>query len=94
MNYNYIDYRDNKDSVYIDNTETEVSYLEVEAVETDDNNQTIFISFVTTEWDIDGTIKITKNDKLKRYYDLSGREKGGKPKKEKKNKKRILETVK
>ncbi len=93
FNYNYIKYRINKDSIYTDDTDTEVRYLEVEAVETDDNKQTIFINFVTTEWDIDGVIKITKNDKLKRYYDLSGREKGGKPKKEKGNKKRILKKV-
>lgn len=94
FNYNYIKYRINKDSIYVDETDTEVRYLEVEAVETNDNDQTIYINFVTSEWNIDGVIKITKNDKLKRYYDLSGREKGGKPKKEKKNKKRILETVK
>ena len=58
--------------------------LEVEASATDLNNQTVFLEFNTLEWDIDGVIKITKNDRLKRYYDLSGREKGGKPKKVKK----------
>jgi len=79
--YKYIRYRINKDSVFTDPTDTEVRYLEVEASMTDDKNQTVLISFVTTEWDIDGTIKITKNDKLKRYYDMTGREKGGKPKK-------------
>lgn len=94
FNYNYIKYRINKDSIYIDDTDTEVRYLEVEAVETDDNNQTIYINFITSEWNIDGAIKITKNDKIKRYYDLSGREKGGKPKKEKKQKKRMLQIVK
>ncbi|MBL7919375.1 MAG: hypothetical protein JNJ40_03610 [Bacteroidia bacterium] len=94
FNYNYIKYRINKDSIYIDDTDTEVRYLEVEAVETDDNNQTIYVNFITSEWNIDGVIRITKNDKVKRYYDLSGREKGGKPKKEKKQKKRMLQIVK
>ncbi len=91
--YNYITYRINKDSIYIDNTDTEVRSLEVEAILTDDNDQTIFVSFITSEWDIDGVIKITKHDKIKRYYDLSGREKGGKPKKIKKKKKKIIETI-
>ena len=39
------------------------------------------INFESQEWDLDGTIKITKNDKLKKYFDFVGREKGGKPKK-------------
>ena len=38
-----------------------------------------------------GVIKITKNDKLKKYFDFSGREKGGKPKKEKKKKEKDAE---
>lgn len=82
--YNYIRYRINKDSTYTDFTDTEVRRLEVEAVITDEKNQTLYIDFVTSEWDIDGVIKITKNDKLRRYYDFAGREKGGKPKKIKK----------
>ncbi|MDO8998547.1 MAG: hypothetical protein Q7W45_02200 [Bacteroidota bacterium] len=82
--YRYISYRINKDTIYTDFTNTEIRQLEVEAVLTDDNNQSIFLNFTTSEWDIDGVIKITKNDKLKRYYDFAGREKGGKPKKEKK----------
>ena len=58
----------------------------VEASATDEDNQTVTINFEQVEWDIDGTIKITKNDRLKRFYDFAGREKGGKPKKEKKKK--------
>ena len=60
--------------------------LEVEASATDDKNQTIIINFNSVEWDFDGTIKITKNDKIKKQFDIVGREKGGKPKKEKKPK--------
>jgi hypothetical protein len=84
--YKWIKYRINKDSVFTDSTDTQVRWLEVEAVATDDKNQTVFVNFVTCEWDLDGTIKITKNDRLKKYYDLAGREKGGKPKKQKKKK--------
>jgi hypothetical protein len=85
--YKWIRYRINKDSIYTDSTDTEVRLLEVEASATDENNQTATINFVTVEWDIDGTIKLTKNDKMKKYFDFSGREKGGKPKKVKKKKK-------
>lgn len=89
--YKWIRYRINKDSVFTDSTDTEVRFLLVEASLTDDNNQTVQLDFTTQEWDLDGTIKITKNDKLKRYYDMAGREKGGKPKKIKKKRKKLIE---
>ncbi len=92
--YSWIRYRINKDSVYTDSTDTEVRLLEVEASSTNADNQTVSIAFTQVEWDIDGIIKITKSDKLKRYYDFAGREKGGKPKKVKKKKdKKLLEIV-
>jgi len=59
----------------------------LEATVTDELNQTVIVNLSIIEWDIDGTIKITKNDKLKKAFDLSGREKGGNPKKAKKKKK-------
>ena len=90
--YKWIRYRINKDSVYTDSTNTEVRMLEVDCNVTDENNQTVAIQFVTEEWDIEGTVKITKNDKIKKYYDFVGREKGGKPKKEKDpNRKKLIE---
>jgi hypothetical protein len=92
--YKWLRYRINKDSIFTDSTETEVRLLEVEASATNEDNQTITISFAQQEWDIDGVIKITKNDKLKRYFDFSGREKGGKPKKPKKKKEnKVIEVV-
>lgn len=84
--YKWIKYRINKDSIYTDETETEVRLLEVEASTTDEKDQTLMMTFKVEEWDIEGVIKITKNDKLKKYFDFVGREKGGKPKKEKKPK--------
>jgi glycine cleavage system aminomethyltransferase T len=68
--------------------------LEVEGSATDLTNQTVIINFVLQEWDIDGTIKITKNDKIKRFFDFVGREKGGKPKKQKSDKQRLIEVKK
>lgn len=84
--FKYIRYRINKDSMYVDFTDTEVRLLEVEASATDKKNQTVFLNFSVIEWDIDGVIKITRNDKLRKYYDLSGREIGGKPKRVRKKK--------
>lgn len=84
--YKWLKYRINKDSIYTDSTDTEVRLLEVEATVTDDKDQTIAINFIVVEWDIDGTIKMTKSDKPKKFYDFAGREKGGKPKKPKKPK--------
>ena len=84
--FKWIRYHINKDSIFTDSTDTEVRWLEVEATATDEKNQSLFVNFVTCEWDLDGCIKITKNDRLKKYYDLAGREKGGKPKKQKKRK--------
>lgn len=84
--YKWIKYRINKDSIYTDETETEVRLFEVEASTTDESDQTLMMTFKIEEWDIDGVIKITKNDKLKKYFDFAGREKGGKPIKEKKPK--------
>lgn len=85
--YKWMRYRINKDSIFTDSTDTEVRYLQIEASMTDETNQTAVFEFVILEWDMDGTLKITKNDKVKKYYDVAGREKGGKPKKPKKPKK-------
>lgn len=83
--YKWIKYRIEKDSIYTDSTDTEVRFLAIEATATDEANQTVMMSFTILEWDIEGTIKITKNDKLKKHFEFVGREKGGKPKKDKKN---------
>lgn len=84
--YKWIRYRINKDSIFVDSTDTEVRQLEIEGSFTDDANQTVMMNFTIVEWDLDGTIKITKNDKIKKYFDIVGFEKGGKPKKVKKKK--------
>ncbi len=92
--YKWMRYRINKDSIFTDSTDTEVRWLEVEASQTNEDNQTVSIAFTQVEWDLDGVVKITKNDKLKKSFDISGREKGGKPKKVKKKKeKKLFEIV-
>jgi len=82
--FKWIRYRINKDSIYTDSTHAEVRLLVIEASATDETNQSVIMNFTTLEWDLDGDIKITKNDRLKHVYALCGREKGGKPKKIKK----------
>ncbi|WP_317899813.1 hypothetical protein [Aurantibacillus circumpalustris] len=84
--FKWIRYRINKDSMYVDSTGVDVRLLVVEASATDETNQTVMMNFTTLEWDIDGEIKITKNDRLRHKYALAGREKLGKPKKIKKRK--------
>ena len=92
--YKWMRYRINKDSIYTDSTDTEVRLLEVESSATNEDNQTVIISFTSIEWDLDGEVKITKNDKIKKHFDMVGREKGGKPKKPKKKKEnKIFEIV-
>jgi hypothetical protein len=81
--FKWMKYRIEKDSIYTDSTDTEVRYLLIEASATDETNQTVMISLVQLESDLDGSYKITKNDKLKKYFEVVGREKGGKPKKSK-----------
>lgn len=84
--YKWIRYRINKDSIFTDSTDTEVRLLEIEGSFTDEANQTVMMAFSIQEWDLEGSIRITKNDRLKKYFDIVGFEKGGKPKKIKKRK--------
>jgi hypothetical protein len=83
FSYKWIKYRINKDSVYIDDTENELRYYEVEASHTDDLDQTMTMLCKIDGFDIEGEIKITKKDKLKKMLVFSGKEKYIKPKKEK-----------
>jgi hypothetical protein len=75
--FKWVRYRINKDSVYTDSTDTEVRLLEIEANATDETNQTVLMEFTVLEWDLDGIVRITKNDRPKKYYGLVGREKAG-----------------
>src|ERR1700749_1459019 len=60
--YKWIRYRINKDSIFMDSTDTEVRLLEIEGSFTDEANQTVMMNFTIQEWDLEGNIKITKND--------------------------------
>jgi len=79
--YKWLKYEINKDSTYIDSTETEIRYIEFESSYTDDKDQTMVMKCTIDEHAIDGEIKITKNDKLKKMFVFNGKEKYVKPKK-------------
>ncbi len=81
--YKWMKYKVNKDSAYIDETETEISYFEVECSYTDDKDQTFIMTCKIDNFDIDGEMKITKNDKLKKMFVFNGKEKYAKPRKKK-----------
>lgn len=86
LSYKWIKYRINKDSLYIDDTENEIRYFEVEVSTTDESDQTMLMMIKIDEYDIEGEVKITKKDKLKKMFVFSGREKYKKPKKTKEEK--------
>lgn len=85
--FKYIRYRINHDTIYVDETGAEVRLLKLEASATDESNVTVNMQLTQLEWDLDGVVKITRNDRLRKYYDLAAREKHGKPKKIKNKKK-------
>lgn len=83
FDYKWLKYEINKDSTYIDSTETEIRYFELECSYTDDKDQTMVMKCVIDEFDVDGEVKITKNDKLKKMFVFNGKEKYVKPVKKK-----------
>jgi hypothetical protein len=84
--YKWMKYKVTKDSAYIDETETEIDYIEVECSYTDDQDQTMTMIAKIDNYDIEGEIKITKKDKLKKMFVFNGKEKYN-PKREKEMKK-------
>ena len=84
--YKWMKYKVTKDSTYIDETETEIDYFEVESSYTDSKDQTFIMTLKIDNFDIDGEMKITKNDKLKKMFVFNGKEKYAKPKKKKEDK--------
>jgi hypothetical protein len=83
--YKWIKYKVTKDSSYIDETETEIQYFEVESSYTDENDQTFTMICKIDNLDVDGEMKITKNDKLKKMFVFNGKEKYSKPRKKDKD---------
>lgn len=81
QSFSWTKYEIKKDSTFMDENQTEVRWIEVEASATDKEDQTIVMNATVEDYDISGTIKITKKDKLKKKYEFSGKEKPKKGKK-------------
>lgn len=82
MEFQDVKYSINKDSVYNDEGE-EKHYYEVEAITTNDKNETITINYTINGYEIEGTYKLVKKEVLKKSFTTTGKEKV-KEKKEKK----------
>ncbi len=79
FNMSWIKYSIEKDTTFIDSVlETEVRYFEVKAYFKDeDREETNVFCKINNEY-IEGEIKISKNDKLKKHFEFSGSEKATK----------------
>lgn len=73
-------YRINKDSVYMDENNVEVQYYEIEISISDKADVTTTVICRIEDYDIDGEIKQTKNDKPKKSFVFNGKEKPTKKK--------------
>lgn len=81
MEYQWMKYEIKKDSTFTDEENNEVRWIEGAISTTDDKDQTTVIEFTVEDYDINGEIKVTKKDKLKKRYEFTGKEKAKKVKK-------------
>jgi len=82
MEFSDVKYAINKDSTFTDEGE-EKHYMEVEAITTNDKNETLNMTFIVNGYDIEGSYKLVKKDVVKKMFTFTGKEKV-KAKKEKK----------
>jgi hypothetical protein len=80
-----VKYAINKDSTFTGDSGEELHYYEVEAITTDDKNQTINMTFVINGYDIEATYKLIKKDVVKKHFTSSGKEKVKEKKKKEKS---------
>ncbi len=80
LEYKWIKYEITKDSTYTDEDQNENHYTEAEVTTTDANDQTMVMKVYLDNYDINGEIKITKKDKLKKKFEFIGKEKATKKK--------------
>lgn len=73
--HKYLKYEITKDSVFMDEQNNEIKWIEAEISTTDKDDQTTLLKLKVEEYEISGEIKITKKDKLKKKYEFTGKEK-------------------
>ena len=76
--FKWTKYEIKKDSTFVDEEQNEVKWVEAEIKATDDSDQTLIVTLKVENYEINGEIKITKKDKLKKKYEFSGKEKAKK----------------
>ncbi len=69
----YIKYEIEKDSVYIVDDE-EHHYYEIKASKENDDGAILTIEMKIDDYDIEGSMKLTKKDKLKKHFEFTGKE--------------------
>jgi hypothetical protein len=74
-----IKYEIKKDSSYTEEDE-ERHYYEIEASTENDDGTVLTIAIKIDDIDIEGSMKLTKSDKLKKHYEFIGKEKAKKKK--------------
>jgi hypothetical protein len=85
FNISWINYSIQKDTTYIDSvTEANIRYFEVKALYKNEDKEETFVMCKIENENIQGDIKILKNDKLKKQFEFSGTEKATKIKESKK----------
>lgn len=75
LQYKWVKYEITKDSTFTDDEANESHWIEVTASTTDDTDQTMEMTCKVENYDIEGTVKITKKDKLKKKFEFTGKEK-------------------
>ncbi len=70
----WMKYEIKKDSTYNDEG-MEKRYFEVVSIVTNENDETLYINLKIDDYDIEGTMKLTKSDKPKKYFEFAGKEK-------------------
>ncbi len=74
MEFSDVKYAINKDSTYSDEGE-EKRYFEIEAITTNDKNETINMQFTINGYDIEASYKLIKKEVVKKSFTSTGKEK-------------------
>lgn len=80
MEFQDVKYAINKDSTFTDEAGDELHYMEVEAITSNDKNETINMTFTINGYDLEGTYKLVKKEVVKKMFTTTAKEKV-KPKK-------------
>ncbi len=70
----FMKYELKKDSTYTED-DVEKRYFELESISTNENDETLYMSIKIDDYEIEGSMKLTKGDKPKKYYEFAGKEK-------------------